>query len=336
MIYYYQVEGQVRNNIGDVLQGMAAKAFLPQGALVADREALSEMNSTEQGLFIANGWYMHSFEKFPPPGNIKPVYVSVHVANSQLLTSKKVRDHFKLHSPIGCRDTKTLKLFLGWGIPAYYSSCLTITTKPKLEQGHPKNEEIILVDNVDHPVPEDVISKLEKSYGKTFTRISHDPPVVDVDFKEYAESSEKHMESLLKRYCAATLVVTTKIHCALPCLGMGANVLFIHPQPDDPRLATIAEFIDIVSYKDILEKESISSSPVNQDKLNQRRKFLVDLVSQSVQKGYNVITRPGSDEYKSIRLKSMLSAKLVRGMVLIARKVGFKKEQMDRVYGSEI
>jgi len=334
MIYYYQIEGQVRNNIGDVLQGMAAKAFLPGDAMVADREALSDMDSNKEGLFIANGWYMHSFDKFPPPENIKPVYVSVHIANSQLLASKKVRDHFIKHSPIGCRDTKTLKLFLGWGIPAYYSSCLTITTTPKLARNHEKNDEIILVDNVDHPVPEEVVKKLEKNYGRTFTRISHDPPVVNVDFNEYAESSEKHMNTLLKRYCAASLVVTTKIHCGLPCLGMGANVLFIHPKPDDPRLTTIAEFIDIVSYKEILEKDNIQPSPVKQQKLNERKKFLVDLVTESVRKGYNVITKPDSFKYKAIRTKSIISAKLMRGIVVLIYKMGFNKAQMERVYGN--
>jgi hypothetical protein len=335
MIYYYQVEGSVRNNIGDVLQGMAAKAFLPLNAEVADREALSEMDINEKGLFIANGWYMHSFDKFPPPDNINPVYVSVHVANSGLLTSKKVRDHFLKHSPIGCRDNKTLKLFLGWGIPAYYSSCLTTTIKRRLPENS-KSAEIILVDNVDHPVPDGVVKVLEKHFGKTLVRISHDPPIVNVDFKQYAQVSEQHMDSLLKRYCAATMVITTKIHCALPCLGMGANVLFIHPEPSDPRLDTIAEFIDILSYKDILEKETVSLSVVKQDKLNERRQFLIDLVSESVENGYNVITKPGNPKYKFIRSKSILSAKLVRTLIKITYRLGYKREQMERVYGSGI
>ena len=73
---------------------MVAKAFLPSNAMVVDREALSEIDNKEPGLFIANGWYMHSFDKFPPPENIEPIYISVHVADSRLLASKKVRDHF--------------------------------------------------------------------------------------------------------------------------------------------------------------------------------------------------------------------------------------------------
>lgn len=38
-------------------------------------------------------------------------------------------------------------------------------------------------------------------------------------------------ESLVKKYAAASLVVTTRIHCALPCLGLGTPVIYI----DDPK-----------------------------------------------------------------------------------------------------
>ncbi|HEX8461279.1 MAG TPA: polysaccharide pyruvyl transferase family protein, partial [Segetibacter sp.] len=175
MKFYYQIEGALRNNIGDVLQGMVAKAFLPDNATVVDREALADMDPNGASVLLANGWYMHSFEKFPPPANVNPIYVSVHMAQSQLLADSNVRKHFKKHSPIGCRDEKTLKLFLGWGIPAYYSGCLTITAKQRAPINTSLEGEVLLVDNIDHPIPDDVKIKLEKLLGKSFTRVSHDP-----------------------------------------------------------------------------------------------------------------------------------------------------------------
>jgi hypothetical protein len=334
MKYYYQIEGNVRNNIGDVLQGMVAKAFLPNDAIAVDREALSNIDTNEPGLFIANGWYMHSFDKFPPPININPVYISVHVSNSALLASKKIRDHFVKNSPIGCRDIKTLRLFLGWGIPAYYSSCLTITTKPREIENNKKNDDILLVDNVDHPIPDEVKIKLEKMFNKSFIRISHDPPVVDVEFKEYARSSEMHMNKLLEKYCAASLVVTTKIHCALPCLGMGANVLFIHPNPEDPRLSTVKEFIDIISYKQVLANDHIAIPAVKTDKLKERRNFLSEVVSSSVQNGFSVVVKPTNIQLKKLHAKSSLHANLVRAGIVLAYKLGINKKQIERVYGS--
>ena len=336
MTYYYQVEGLLRNNIGDVLQGMVAKDLLPEGAKVADREALADLAGRDSGLLVANGWYMHSFAKFPAPDNITPLYAAVHVANSALLSSEHVREHFKQHAPIGCRDTKTLRLLLGWGIPAYYSSCLTITAKPRGPINKNPDGEIILVDNVDHPVPDAVVAKLEKVLGKKMVRVSHDPPDTSGDIESYAKVSEQHMNSLLARYCNASLILTTKIHCALPCLGMGANVKLIHPNPADPRLATVAEFIDIISYKDILDKgdAGLNDSPVNKEALAKRKAFLLQLVADSVKEGANAVQVSGKTRYRLIRMKAALLSKLYRMSVVLSYRTGFAKEKIQRVYGA--
>lgn len=334
MNYYYQVEGLLRNNIGDVLQGMVAKDLLPEGAKVADREALADLASNEKGMLVANGWYMHSFKKFPAPDNITPVYAAVHIANSALLADPGVREHFKKHAPIGCRDTKTLRLLLGWGIPAYYSSCLTITAKARGPVTHNPDGDVLLVDNVDHPVPDAVFNKLETLLGKKLVRISHDPPNTSGDIESYAKVSEKHMDHLLATYCKASLVLTTKIHCALPCLGMGANVMLIHPNPSDPRLATVGEFIDIISYKEILERTNLNTSPVNKAALEKRRKFLLQLVADSVKEGANAVQVSGKLNYRLIRAKAALMAKLYRMSVVLSYRIGFAKAKIERVYGA--
>ncbi|SHM79809.1 polysaccharide pyruvyl transferase family protein [Chitinophaga sp. CF418] len=334
MNYYYQVEGLLRNNIGDVLQGMVAKDLLPEGAKVADREALADLASNEKGMLIANGWYMHSFKKFPAPDNITPVYAAVHIANSALLADAGVREHFRKHAPIGCRDTKTLRLLLGWGIPAYYSSCLTITAKARGPVTHNPDGDVLLVDNVDHPVPDAVFNKLEELLGKKPVRISHDPPDTSGDIESYAKVSEKHMDHLLSLYCKASMVLTTKIHCALPGLGMGANVKLIHPNPSDPRLATVAEFIDIISYKEILERKDLNTSPVNKEALEKRRQFLLELVADSIKEGANAVQASGKMKYRLIRMKAALMAKLYRMSVVLSYRVGFAKDKIERVYGA--
>lgn len=334
MNYYYQVEGLLRNNIGDVLQGMVAKDLLPEGARVADREALADLAGKEKGMLIANGWYMHSFKKFPAPNNITPVYAAVHIANSALLADAGVRGHFRKHAPIGCRDNKTLQLLLGWGIPAYYSSCLTITAKARGPVTHNPDGDVLLVDNVDHPVPDAVFNKLESLLGKKLVRVSHDPPDTSGDIESYAKTAEKHMNDLLATYCKASLVLTTKIHCALPCLGMGANVKLIHPNPSDPRLATVGEFIDIISYKEILERTNLDSAPVNTAALEKRKQFLLELVSDSIKEGANAVQVSGKMKYRLIRVKAALMAKVYRLAVVMSYRIGFAKAKIERVYGA--
>lgn len=334
MKYYYQVEGDVRNNIGDVLQGMVAKAFLPSDAKVADREDLAHLQQKEQSFLIANGWYMHSFENFPPPANVTPLYVSMHIAKSALLADPNIRAHFIKHSPIGCRDIKTLNLFLGWGIPAYYSSCLTTTTKARGPINMTNEGEIILVDNVDHPVPDQVKRKLETLLGKPLVSVSHDPPHTNGTLEEYTEGAEAHMNSLLERYCKASMIITTKIHCALPCLGMGVKVMMVHPHPKEGRLAPLAEFIDIMSYEDVLKATSISVPAVKQDMLDKRRNFLSKLSAESTKVGHNALIDSNDPEFKKIRNKSRLMAKIYRAALLTAYRLGFAKEKIERVYGA--
>jgi hypothetical protein len=57
--------------------------------------------------------------------------------------------------------------------------------------------------------------------------ISHQSP----DYKRKYKTDEellKCAENLVKKYAKADFVVTSRIHCALPCLGLGTSVLYIH------------------------------------------------------------------------------------------------------------
>ena len=336
MKYYYQIEGLLRNNLGDTLQGLVGKTFLPESAEAVDRERLSAIQSDENGFLIANGWYLHSFENFPAPINIKPFYVSVHVAKSALLKNRDVRKHFLKNSPIGCRDKKTLKLFLGWGIPAYYSNCLTITSgliPSMIKLGEvKKNSQILLVDNVDHPIPENVISKLEGLFNQSFDHISHDPSNADTSFKEFVENSETRMLELLSSYKTAKLIITSKIHCALPSLGINANVLFIHPNPDDPRLETVSEYLKVFSYEEILSINNIPENNINVDKLKINIFFLENLLKNAVRHNRNPIKIGNNIMYSLIFIKSVFKAKVYRLIIriLLATKIG--SSNLERIF----
>lgn len=334
MKYYYQIEGLLRNNIGDVLQGIVAKSLLPPGASVADREALADMNSLEPAFLLANGWYMHNFEKFPPPDNVRPLYISVHLAKSKLLTNPEIRAHFLKHSPIGCRDKKTLNLFLGWGIPAYYSGCLTLTAEKTNEPDGAGCGEILLVDNIDHPIPRAVHEKLEKILGSPMVRVSHDPPYSQGNLEDYFIKAEQYMMELLSSYSKAGLVVTTKIHCALPCLGMGTPVVLIHPDPNDPRLASVGEFMKIYSYQEILNSAKLIIPAVNQDAIDRRKFFLKELVEKSISINGNIIRFPNSLKFKIIKTRSVLTSKLYWMVIRLLITFGLADKRMKRCYRS--
>lgn len=331
MNYYYQIEGFLRNNLGDVLQGIVTKPFLPVDAKVVDRENLSNIEDEGTGLLIANGWFNHSFEHFPPPANITPVYTSVHIANAELLKPKHIRRHFKKHAPIGCRDKKTLKLFLGWGIPAYYSNCMTITCTPRAPINTTGKGEALLVDGVDHPIPEQVKTKIEQLVGQELTRVSHNPQDTSGSFEEYAEKGSVEINNLLKRYCEAAIIITTKIHCALPCLGMGANVLLIHPDPSDPRLNTVKEYIKIFSFEEIKKMDRLPKLNVNIGEIRKRKTFLTSIIQESIA-GKKNITASAKKKYLWLRLSSVIKAILYRFVVSLLMKLNIKSSKLERVF----
>ena len=334
MNYYYLVEGDIRNNIGDVLQGMVAQPFLPENAQAIDRENTRNMTRGANGFLLANGWYMHNFESFPPPENIEPLYISVHIADSQMLKINRIREHFKKHAPIGCRDKKTQKLFLGWGIPAYYSGCLTVTTQKRAEIENITGE-ALLVDNIDHKIPKEVKEKIESLLGKSLTRVSHNPEITQGDFEDYVAAGKNQMNALLKRYCEAEVIITTKIHCTLPCLGMGANVILIHPNPSDPRLETVREFMQILSFDEVLKLKALNQPSVNQESLKKRQIFLGEIARKSVEAGSNIVKYSQEPQYIKLRKTSERNAKLYRLAVKLMLLLGIKKQQLNKVYGSK-
>lgn len=53
--------------------------------------------------------------------------------------------------------------------------------------------------------------------------------------RDYPSNEEKlhYAESLVKKYAKAKCVITSRIHCGLPCLGLGTPVIFVERTNDD-------------------------------------------------------------------------------------------------------
>ncbi|MFY7732800.1 MAG: polysaccharide pyruvyl transferase family protein [Bacteroidia bacterium] len=333
MKYYYQIEGLKRNNLGDVIQGLAAKQFLPNDATPVNREKLSSLTN-EPSLLIANGWYQHEFDKFPPPTEVIPFYISVHIAKSDFIKIKSIREHFIKNAPIGCRDLKTLWLMRGFGIPAYYSSCLTLTFNNSFSfQGN--KSEVIWVDNIDHPIPLKIEQKLNDLIPEGFTKISHDPLSRFMKFENYVEDNTELTFSLFKRYEQAKLVLTTKIHCALPCIGMAIPVILIHPNPKDPRLSVLSKLITIISYDDLMEYDSLPEAAIKKDKADKIKKNLTYLLNLAVKNNKNPFTDKANTKlYLQYQKYKFISSITSFGLKAIY-KLGFFKKSFERVFGKE-
>ena len=270
-------------NFGDQIQTLAAKQYLPQVDRSLDRDFLTEYDSPEDIKLIMNGWFMAKPQHWPPPTSIKPLLISFHITHDYGANKKLFSDHamvfFNENAPIGCRDYYTMELLRSKGIDAYYSGCLTLTLRKQFPDA-PKTDSIYMVDVlykigasstdwrgkakrnwlIKQIIPENILSQAET--------ISQDAP------KHSSEEIKLSLaESALEKYANAKLVITSRIHCALPCIAFNTPVIFIDggldEATDTTRLKGVVEYfnsytIDVLSaqYKGFL-KEIFSNNDFN-------------------------------------------------------------------------
>lgn len=98
------------------------------------------------------------------------------------------------------------------GINAFYSKCLTLTF-PKRSSEH-KDGWNILVDAQHLPIPNHI---LEESMSVSHKVPNNLPEKVKFIYARYLPNLYKEN---------AKLMITTRLHCALPCIAMGIPVVF--------------------------------------------------------------------------------------------------------------
>lgn len=264
MVYPHNEDGIF--NIGDYIQSIAARQFLPTVDMFLKREELNLFRGEEAKL-IMNGWFMHSPQNWPPSERIKPLFVAFHMnklAEKEMLSPEGIL-YLKRHEPIGCRDHYTVALLKSCGIEAYFSGCMTLTLG-QTYQHETVNDAKIYFTDLNYTFQHDFKFKLKCLYtlvsrGSLLRKIrqrmkrcgvekamrtvvafyvTFKDVIVDNLFIEavylaheipdtFKSDDEKfeYADKLLKDYAKAKFVVTSRIHCALPCLAMGTPIVFV-------------------------------------------------------------------------------------------------------------
>lgn len=239
-------------NVGDYIQSLAAKQFLPQVDEFLNREALGDYSGGPIKL-IMNGWFTHNSTNWVPAPTIEPLFVSFHVNNTAapgMLDSAGVA-YLKAHQPIGCRDQFTVDTLRAKGVDAYFSGCLTLTLDSYRVEDSERGDAVYIVDPLyGYPTREKVTYNYRRflrsiQNGDIFKirrRARHLGNLIDKDLLASAihvnqeppantfSDAEKFAmaEDLLRKYARARLVITSRIHCALPCLALGTPVIFVN------------------------------------------------------------------------------------------------------------
>lgn len=212
-----------RINLGDCMQLLAIENLLR--AMGVDEDEIVRIGVSE--LTCYDGEYVilpvaFPFASFSSGTNITvfserivPVFLSLCILADTL--SDEDAAYLKLHEPIGCRDVRTLETMRKYGIAAYLNGCMTLTL-PRIRQNEARDGHVYLVD-----VPDDLLSVVPKELLSDARSIT---PIMD------REQIKGSCEDEAAQYYAnliddARLVITTRLHTALPCFAAGIPVVFL-------------------------------------------------------------------------------------------------------------
>lgn len=230
-------------NIGDEIQTLAVRQHLSSASGYVDRDEL-DLASGDPFAVVMQGWFAKRPETLLLADSVHPVWIGFHLSShlADEVLRPEVRAKLAADGPIGCRDTYTASLLADQGIDAYVSGCLT-TTFPK-RQMNPEKGSIYLVDTTGIPLPEHI-------RHPSSVRVTHEGA------PWWSQVAKRGLAGdVLREYRDyASMVVTTRLHCALPCVAMGIPVVFVG-DPFDERLAPIRPLAEIIPFPAELRREA--------------------------------------------------------------------------------
>lgn len=254
-------------NLGDEIQSIAAKNLLeslgcaPKYTVDRDTQEIhmikdEKLKVSEPIHVVMNGWFDSSYCDWPPSDLIDPLIISFHLndmpkskdyecLNPYLYEEKKditLSEWWdKLKTPIGCRDQHTLNKFTAAEMDAYLSGCLTTTILPSKFTPLEKRKKVYMVDldpQEYHKLPEWIIKEAIRE-----THIFKSP----IREERFAKAQQ-----MLNMYEDALLVVTSRLHVAIPCVALGTPVIFMKSDwKEDCRFDGLIHLIPTFGKDDI-------------------------------------------------------------------------------------
>lgn len=138
------------------------------------------------------------------------------------------------------------------------------------------------------------------SYYREYKKIFNKKLLLEADYIHH-ESTDFHMKfptnedklnyakTLVKKYAEASLVVTSRIHCALPCLGLETPVIYIQnkqqAEASSCRLRGLINFFNVINWdKSKLQPEFQVNGKIsritNIQNKNTYKKFAAELIKK--------------------------------------------------------
>jgi Polysaccharide pyruvyl transferase len=208
-------------NLGDHVQSLALLQHVRPRTLVLR----DHFRPQPELLLAANGWLTKG--QIPTRQEFRDVkFFGIYLPPR--LRTAEVAAKFQGLGTIGCRDHVTAKFLQQHDVPVFLCRCATLSF-PRYEG---PREQIVCVD-VSPAIVERVRRRYRQQLGEVITLTHHLPRPSPADMTDRLIRSQfERAHHFLSLYRSAALVVTNRIHVALPCLAFGTPVIVLSGHSD--------------------------------------------------------------------------------------------------------
>ncbi|HUG63322.1 MAG TPA: polysaccharide pyruvyl transferase family protein [Methylomirabilota bacterium] len=265
-------------NLGDDLQGIATSLNLPHVDRIVERDRLATLSLDERHFCMMQSWFTKQRLRAPSDA-IDPMFFGFCFGGETMQYGLWPR-YLRAHQPIGARDTRSVELMKNRGVDTFWSGCLTLRMGSFLRP-IPREERsgTFMVD-----VLPDTESAIPDAIKEKAVRISNAVPPMMLDDPLARMARIARMCDRLRR---AELVITKRLHTALPCVGFGTpTVVFAKDRKGNRhRFSGYESFLSVTFFGEKTAPPSIDWANVGPavipDHLNERyAKLRVDIAAK--------------------------------------------------------
>ena len=286
-------------NLGNEIQSIAARRFLPKVDHYIEHEKLERFDSRDKVKMIMNGFFVDCPAAWPPSDKIDPLLVSMHFSTTNekkiaAFLAPESKEYFSQHGSVGCRDMHSLNFLEENDIEAHFTGCLTLTLDSGNQKDLQNDDDGYIIVNIDNADP--VLSYLKEKTDKRIYRIQQEMmpsfkkafpgqmPLKLYNLTSHYNCREKFFmaENLLRVYENASCVLTDRLHCALPCLAFKTPVILFNERHMKERFDGLSDLLlesTFEEYQNDYNIFDVESPPENSDKYLKIRKDLIKTCS---------------------------------------------------------
>ncbi len=264
-------------NFGDHLQNIIIKDLYDKMGIDKSDIYVLDFNeiSTYNGEYLVlpiNQAISHNMQNFLSP-RIIPVFLGIS-RDSTAITNEECQ-YFRRFEPIGCRDEAVFNFLNRKGVDCYLNGCITMTMDARKRT--PKNARPYVIEAPQYALdamPQEIKNSaifLENTCYGIYEDIVGTGTLEELVRTRYQELKEN-----------ASVVITSRMHVASPCIGMGIPVVLVR-STIDYRFSWIDKYVKVYGPED---KENIDWDGTVLSNVNLIKQKIVDFSIKRIRSTY--------------------------------------------------